>query len=1504
METRSLAGAEVPITGSDSVKWIEISVPSSFQFEDTEALPSSPSFAPPAEDAASCSIVGSPPTYCIWRIHKDKPRVLEIEELRASEEFPKTGLRIIFPDSLSPFALICKDESQYALGNPYLLYALTVSGVAYSIKLKSIHNYASGYTLSPYEVVEFNIQQLPNAGVITSVAAMSGCLVVGRDDGVVSCLHLGRLEPSDPGFMLDLRDDTGFGRLWGLMSRRSVGSVQGMVISDVHDMKLLFVLHHDGTLRIWDIVNGSRIFSQTLTVPSSREATFLKLYVGEAHHGTNYIPLGIFYRNSLEVCTEMITVYYLRFTQGDRNLFSLDTSVQNIPLEEGMLIDVKLTSDKIWILKEQGLLVESLISTNGKRGVAQCYALQEALVADQLFQNSQNSLDDFIWLAQTVFSSVKDEILPLVSSIFLRRILFPGVHHATVLRATLGDFAKHLSDSDYNSLSAEGLKKEILTLVEQEGLSGNPISILYFWRNFCTHYFNYWCKINAPFGFLVDSSTGAIILVRKSSTSLFRCLEDIERTYGSFNELADTLGAGIQLPDDVDQTILFDLLQSISNVSRQLGNAASAIYYESLLSAPSLSPEEVVPRLLKTLESGYSSSGEALQVSELGSDAFWEKKVTDHKNLRKFSVDIFLSLHALRNKTTSWGKVLDVMESFLKFLVPNNIKQKSDIQVHFNIDISVTVQAISQVAKVMFESTLDVLVLLNYLANISGQIHMSHEDVSRIKLELIPMIQEIIAEWHIIHFLATTPSEIPTNADFSSQLSSLQIDNNTGKRPWNEKLGKGDFTLACVFLPNIGRSSEDPSQLCASFPNPESIIRSMRDFTSWIVWGKTGKESHSFFSHSTELALILLRHGQYAAAEYLLTTVDAHLRKEKTSQSVQGEDGEWCKLLHLLGCCLLAQVQRGLVGKIGEKKINEAVRCLFRASSFDGAPEVLQSLANETGLPCPDLACSSSATIWKLQYYQWAMQIFEQYNLSSGACQFALAALEQVDEALGTKVDTLEAEIQSESAITIRGRLWANVFKFTLDLSCYYDAYCAIISNPDEESKYLCLRRFIIVLYERGALKVLCDGQLPFIGLADKIERELAWKAARSDISTKPNPFRLLYAFEMRRHNWRKAATYMYLYASQIRTEAANKDFHPRSMLLQERLNGLSAAINALHLVHSDCAWINPILDEQLFQKEHRPIKKARLTEHEQLTMGNDGQPQRSQSYIDVEKLENEIILTSAEYTLSMRNVKWTFSGNEKPSPDLVDLLIQVNIYDMAFTIILRFWKGSKLKSELERVFTLMALKFCPNSTGPPVAVNLPKSHGLLLTSSQDEVNLQGSFDASPPVHQSKVHSQWEMLESYLEKYKGFHPRLPVVVAETLLSNDSQIELPLWLVQMFKGNRRESIWGMSGDESNPASLFRLYVDYGRFAEATNLFLEYIELFASMRPSDIIHRKRPFAVWFPYSLVERLWCQLDELINRGYMVDQSKKLRHLLQVALSKHLHLLKVDSEDTMSTAT
>jgi len=45
---------------------------------------------------------------------------------------------------------------------------------------------------------------------------------------------------------------------------RFAASVKDLVVSDIHGKKIIFVLHSDGTLRIWDLHCRSKLFSQSL----------------------------------------------------------------------------------------------------------------------------------------------------------------------------------------------------------------------------------------------------------------------------------------------------------------------------------------------------------------------------------------------------------------------------------------------------------------------------------------------------------------------------------------------------------------------------------------------------------------------------------------------------------------------------------------------------------------------------------------------------------------------------------------------------------------------------------------------------------------------------------------------------------------------------------------------------------------------------------------------------------------------------------------------------------------------------------------------------------------------------------------------------------------------------------------------------------------------------------------------------------------------------------------
>ncbi len=75
-------------------------------------------------------------------------------------------------------------------------------------------------------------------------------------------------------------------------------------------------------------------------------------------------------------------------------------------------------------------------------------------------------------------------------------------------------------------------------------------------------------------------------------------------------------------------------------------------------------------------------------------------------------------------------------------------------------------------------------------------------------------------------------------------------------------------------------------------------------------------------------------------------------------------------------------------------------------------------------------------------------------------------------------------------------------------------------------------------------------------------------QAENSDVSAKPTPYKLLYSLHMYRHNWRRAAAYMYRYTVRLREES-------REPALPEELRGLGASINALQLVDPANAWFH-----------------------------------------------------------------------------------------------------------------------------------------------------------------------------------------------------------------------------------------------------------------------------------------------------------------------------------------
>jgi len=199
---------------------------------------------------------------------------------------------------------------------------------------------------------------------------------------------------------------------------------------------------------------------------------------------------------------------------------------------------------------------------------------------------------------------------------------------------------------------------------------------------------------------------------------------------------------------------------------------------------------------------------------------------------------------------------------------------------------------------------------------------------------------------------------------------------------------------------------------------------------------------------------------------------------------------------------------------------------------------------------------------------------------------------------------------------------------------------------------------------------------------------------------------------------------------------------------------------------------------------------------------------------------------------------------------------------------------------------------------GEPVT-RLLLTSGSFLEDSEETNDKNGDDETGPKLPPAgTARTAWQALQQYLEKYRSLHPRLPVIVAESILNVDRHMELPLWLVNIFKGGKDAGAAGMAGLGADPAALLRIYLDFDRLAEATALVLDYIRAWSSLKPADVIKRKHMCAVWFPYTLLDRL----QNCLSKSSDLAVRDKLQDSLKSALQNHFKQVKVDSDDVKAS--
>ncbi|KAJ7548231.1 hypothetical protein O6H91_07G003400 [Diphasiastrum complanatum] len=1511
---------EVPMVASDAVRWTNMSIPP------IDATLGASCCPPPRNAAGSVHIPGragaAESTYIIWRCHEEFPSVLELMQISWRHELP-IGLRITFGEPLAPFAgIFLLQEGVSKTERSIQVLAVTVSGVAYLIATKLLSIAENGWAPVPSEPIKCQLSnEFARLNGATTFTATSGFFCVGGQNGSVLCFRVGN-GPTAFKDSFELKGvEGGLGTLWGLVSwNKNVGSVTSLVAQEINSRPYLFALYEDGSARVWNLAQRVRLFHQSLC--SSPEFTG---YISSSMWlGAGEVPMqvAVLLENTMVIGRGTICVYRWHWAQTDGMFRPNVLTVEHaFPIEQGRVVDVKLFADAIWILQEASTGSYNLFKSKlaGGDSLSTC-RLQEAELADQLLQGDGKTSDDLLFALHTIGQHTHGAIRVSISELFMRRNFQPGCCQIGTFRSVLRSRGRQISDVDIKSLTIDGFQKEVRLILDLEDTIENTTKILQEWQNFNQEYLLAWKQNNLPYSLFVDESTNSIGLIRKSSLSLMRFLYHMEQLiYG--RRISEQVEVDI-FPLEWQRgsyatSVLEGLLDCMDSVASHLGRLARAAFHEALLSPNDNALNSVIASFVRILDIGYNDFILSRKSAHVGFDNLREKRKEHHHRQRKFCLHMRLGFLELRDKAGSWDRVLDLVANFVGYLLPSTRPltpgASSVPSSRPAFYLKVLAKTASQILWNHFEAARNLLLVLEVLINMQGEVGLLAHEVSRIRSTLIPQAQNALIVNLILHCLGRTYGETPQTEDFSLQLSSLKIDTTSTAKGWKGGTNVADFTLMEILAYTFVNS---PSFVCNQstygFPSPGLLVSIGSELTSWLLRGDSSDSRLSFSGRAVTLFSILLQHGQYSGLQKLLTTMEKHGREQKLTESGKNIDCEWSAHLHILAFCLLAQARSRSNQASSKDYIQQAIRYFFRAALGLGeANEVLQTLFLGQGVQ--HLPGRGEAAAWRLHYFEWVMQVFEQYDLYEGARQFAHAALELVDEAVGVSA-TENSETATMTAVVaaIKGRLWANVFKFSVDLELYADAYCAIISNCDAESKYTCLRRFIVVLCERKAYQILCGHDLPYAGMLERVERELHWKAESSDVRAKPNCYKLLYSFHMHRHSFRHAAGYMYCYFLRLKEESAKHSFSKNISVLEEQIHSLAAAINALNLVHPSSAWIDQQYTRQHSPDKPSPMKRIRVVSEdhgesvEAPTCTGGGQ---TTQLITSVVLEKDYALTMAYLELAQTNIRHPMPGGSLQAEEVLLLLVQVGHYETAFSLLFLFWKDTSLKRELEAVFKILTIKSVSQQCQDSLPVSSPDLFAsnlkLLPSASISEASVieasQKDMNAIVSVG-STAKSVWHALQSTLEKYKNVHPDLPVVVAETILSFNKEMELPLWLIEMFKGGRYASAAGMAGQGADPAALLRIYIDHERVLEATSLLMEFLKAWASLRPVDVIKRKSMCAVWFPYTLIDRLQGRLSELASSKS--DQGvhyQNLKRLLSSAVQSHLNQIRIDSKDLVS---
>ncbi|KAK9470195.1 nucleoporin Nup120/160-domain-containing protein [Dipodascopsis tothii] len=173
----------------------------------------------------------------------------------------------------------------------------------------------------------------------------------------------------------------------------------------------------------------------------------------------------------------------------------------------------------------------------------------------------------------------------------------------------------------------------------------------------------------------------------------------------------------------------------------------------------------------------------------------------------------------------------------------------------------------------------------------------------------------------------------------------------------------------------------------------------------------------------------------------------------------------------------------------------------------------------------------------------------------------------------------------------------AQAFDYALRGALFDEAYEDLVAMPDRPAQLRALADLVRAMCEAGRAARLCE--LPFLELQRDVERVLEDRAhATTDITAKPNYYKVLYAWRIEHENYREAAAIIYEYIQRLRNaiSASSDDFQDSDIVINDNYLVL---LNTLACIDDD-ALPPCILARQYEQTQggsESPTKRTRRLE-------------------------------------------------------------------------------------------------------------------------------------------------------------------------------------------------------------------------------------------------------------------------------------------------------------------